>query len=335
MCFWEAEAYAQWVGARLPTEAEWEKGAAWDPERARQVSWPWGELPPDPMRANAGGGLSGPVAVGSYPRSVSFYGLHQVLGDVWEWVWGEEGPVLRGGSYLTALQELQLRPSPIRKCGAPYAGGWVPTGSEHRMTDAAWTDGVLAIVSLGLGFRLLSRGGGSATVGVGLFLVGVAAAFGTFLFSGVDVLAPAHRGVTLMATLIGMPLVGVGYVTAAFANHQAHDVRRVAFVLLLIAAVFLMYVDFSRVLLGALGMGLVMVGAGVALRTDVASGLAGVAGALGVLLAGLVVGTGDEVWGPLSRTAWFHLSFALSCALLAAGVWRWPTVELLSDSDPA
>nr|MBX2803335.1 formylglycine-generating enzyme family protein [Myxococcales bacterium] len=59
-----------------------------------------------PGRVNAGGVLPWPVAVGSYPRSLSFYGLHQTLGDVWEWVVGEEGPVLRGGSYQTALPEL-------------------------------------------------------------------------------------------------------------------------------------------------------------------------------------------------------------------------------------
>lgn len=106
LTFHEAEAFACWAGARLPTEAEWEKAVSWDPEHGRRRSWPWGELPPDPRRVNAGGSLSGPVAVGSYPGSVSFYGLHQALGDVWEWVRGEEGPVLRGGSWQTALPEL-------------------------------------------------------------------------------------------------------------------------------------------------------------------------------------------------------------------------------------
>lgn len=106
VCFFEAEAYAAWAGARLPSEAEWEKAAAWDPEQSRPRPWSWGHLPPDPRRCNAGGVLDRPVAAGSYPASVSFYGLHQTLGDVWEWVVGEEGPVLRGGSFQTALAEL-------------------------------------------------------------------------------------------------------------------------------------------------------------------------------------------------------------------------------------
>ena len=122
--FHEAAAFAGWACARLPTEAEWEKAASWDPEHGRRRSWPWGELPPDPRRVNAGGGLAGPVAVGSYPHSVSFYGLHQALGDVWEWVQGEEGPVLRGGSWQTALPELtsMLRRSASGVHRAPTVG---------------------------------------------------------------------------------------------------------------------------------------------------------------------------------------------------------------------
>ncbi len=123
VCYWEAEAYAAFAGRRLPTEAEWEKAALWDPAAGRARLYPWGDEPPEPRHANLDQLLFQPAPVGAYPDGVSAYGVHQMVGDVWEWTssdftaypgfvafpyreysesfFGADYKVLRGGSWAT------------------------------------------------------------------------------------------------------------------------------------------------------------------------------------------------------------------------------------------
>ena len=71
---------------RLPLESEWEKAASWDPRRQAKQRYPWGD-DWSSTRANTGDGrgdwLTAPV--GCYPDGTSAYGLHDCIGNVWEW----------------------------------------------------------------------------------------------------------------------------------------------------------------------------------------------------------------------------------------------------------
>ena len=88
--FHEAEAFARWLGLRLPAEAEWERAARGEDGRR----YPWGEAW-DPSRAHHRGGARRTLPVGSFPQGRSPHGLLDCAGNVWEWCAGEYAPGLR------------------------------------------------------------------------------------------------------------------------------------------------------------------------------------------------------------------------------------------------
>jgi EgtB-related family protein len=95
--WYEAEAYCNWAGRRLPTEAEWEVAASGEPSADRGLSerrryFAWGDEPPTRERANLDWTNSGPVEVGAYEAGDSAFGCRQMIGNVWEWTADEFQP---------------------------------------------------------------------------------------------------------------------------------------------------------------------------------------------------------------------------------------------------
>jgi formylglycine-generating enzyme required for sulfatase activity len=132
----DAVAFCDWLGARLPTGAEWEAAARGDDERP----WPWGHTF-EADRCNCAEAAWGwTVPVRTHPDGASPCGAEQLAGNVWEWVsdslddgWG----VVRGGSYLDTQHGLHIaRALPADPARATTTTGFRVVFDERR---SGWT----------------------------------------------------------------------------------------------------------------------------------------------------------------------------------------------------
>jgi ergothioneine biosynthesis protein EgtB len=120
--YYEASAYAKWRGKRLPTEVEWEYACTYQPESSTKQAFPWRNQALETHHANLfENKLWCASEAGAFPEGATAQGLHQMIGDLWEWTSSDYVPfpgfrtqfdeyndkwfvgqkVLRGGSYAT------------------------------------------------------------------------------------------------------------------------------------------------------------------------------------------------------------------------------------------
>ncbi|HVD92602.1 MAG TPA: SUMF1/EgtB/PvdO family nonheme iron enzyme [Vicinamibacterales bacterium] len=80
----EASAYARWKGRRLMTEPEFHR-AAYSAPHGSERAHPWGDAPPDATRGNFDFAGFDPTSVAAHPAGASAWGVHDLVGNGWEW----------------------------------------------------------------------------------------------------------------------------------------------------------------------------------------------------------------------------------------------------------
>jgi iron(II)-dependent oxidoreductase len=110
VCWYEAVAYARWVGKRLPTAAEWQKAGGWPEQLSGGTCnrYPWGNMF-EPTRTNlSASGLGQTVPVREFSSGATPNGIYQMTGNVWEWLEDALDTIpCRTGEYFTPWKPMR------------------------------------------------------------------------------------------------------------------------------------------------------------------------------------------------------------------------------------
>ena len=158
--WFDAKAYCEYKGKRLPTEAEWEPAA----RGPKGFLYPWGNEF-DPAKANFGKNREATLPVDTMPEAVSPHGLHHMAGNVFEWVedWydpdfykktphpvntqGPLKPIWIGGTG-TYVDRLTVGAKRVIR-----GGSWIAAESSLTTTHRFWNHPSNNSYGVGLGFR--------------------------------------------------------------------------------------------------------------------------------------------------------------------------------------
>ena len=120
--WFDAQAFAEWIGGSLPTEAQWERAARGTEGRI----YPWGDTPPKARQhANFARRYNRPVPVGRFPKGESPNGIADLAGNVWEWCLDEYSPTFyKQHKNGTPQNPLNLRFRDVLRARVIRGGAW-------------------------------------------------------------------------------------------------------------------------------------------------------------------------------------------------------------------